>query len=326
MKIFLVLNLCFLSLFNTYCQVQNPSTIEELFRKEFSVDKENNVELSIVTLPEILPDWFFNPPQRNQYELFVIGISDPWIEKEKGIQQAKLRAFCLASLMINVTSKGISDVYYKNDQSYKLELITYFDSQPDISLEGKVVDSAITKYNEYIFLYSFRFGKTQAKNNTKIEYYKSAINQDAIYGKHERFEFVGNVENSSIRYKYAAFNNDFEIESTINSDTINIKPTIYQYSGVNKLSKIDSIDIISLFKKGLWQGYFKSFIDNLELIASEMNARQKSVSDFKKNSNDKNKFDQLSRGIYSTSFSFDITSIAMTKKELVIHLKTYKKQ
>ena len=325
MKIFSIMILC-LTFSTIYGQVQKTSDIEEVFQSEFSADNGNKDELKLVTLPEVLPDWFFNPPQGNQDYFYAIGISDPGIDKEKGNQQAKMRAFCIASLMNNVTTKGVSDVYYKNDQTYKFEQITYFNSLPNVKLEGKAIDSAITKYRECVFLYKFTVGNAPKKINSTIEYYKSAIKQEAGYSKKERFDLISLTDDGTMKYNYTVVNNDFEIISVFNKDTITIKPVIYQYAETIKTKDTNSLEEISLFKKGLWQGFFKSFIDNLDIAASEMTAKQKSLSDITHNANGSENLNELNRGIYNTSFSFSISTIDLTKNEMVIHFKTSNNQ
>lgn len=325
MKVLSIFILCF-TLYTAKCQVQKANDLEEVFRKEFSTHEETNLDLSIITPPEVLPNWFFLLPQGNQDVLYSIGISDPWIDKERGNQQAKYRALCIASLMNNVTTKGISDVFNRNDQSYKFEQITYFNSLPTVELEGTPIDSAVTKYLERIFLFKFTKGKTTHKINSSIEYYKSAIKQDAGYSKQEKLDFIGKSDDFILNYKYAVSNNDFEIVSVFNSDTLTIKPVIYQYTGRIYDKNVNSVEEISLFKKGLWQGFFKSMIDNLDIAASEITPKQKSVSDFTQNENGVVKINQLNRGVYNTSFSFSIASIQLTHDDMIIQLKTNNNQ
>lgn len=173
-----MMTLCF-TFYLANSQVQKAGTIEEVFKKEMSFNNRSNDDLNLVTPSEVLPAWFFNPPQGNQDFFYAIGISDPWIDKERGNQQTKMRAFCIASLMNNVTTKGVSHVYYKSNQTYKTEQITYFNFLPNVKLEGKAIDSTITKYRECVFLYRFLLGKATKKINSTIEYYKSAINGKA---------------------------------------------------------------------------------------------------------------------------------------------------
>jgi hypothetical protein len=321
MKIFFMMTLCFtFNLANS--QVVKTGTIEEVFKNELSIDNRSNDDLSLVTPSEVLPDWFFNPPQGDQDIFYAVGISDPWIDKARGTQQAKMRAFCIAGLMNNVTTKGVSDVYYKSDQTYKFEQITYFNSLPNVKLEGKAIDSTITKYGECVCQYKFLICKAAKKINSTIEYYKSVIKQDAGYSKQERFDLKSMIDDGTMKYNYTGVNKDFEIISIFNSDTITIKPVIYQYTQRITTKDIQSRDEISLFKKGLWQGFFKSFIDNLDITASEMTTKQKSLSDITHNTNGSENLNELNRGIYNTSFSFSISTIELTKKEMVIHFKT----
>ena len=103
MKLILVLILCFNFFCTSFSQVQKSNSIEEVFQKEFSAVESEN-DLSLVTPPVVLPDWFFNPPQGSRDCFYAIGVSDPWIDKERGNQQAICRAFCLASFTINSQS------------------------------------------------------------------------------------------------------------------------------------------------------------------------------------------------------------------------------
>jgi hypothetical protein len=307
MKIFFMMTLCF-TFYLANSQVNKTGTIEEVLKKELSFDYISNDNLSLVTPSEVLPDWFFNPPPGDHDLFYAVGVSDPWIDTTRGTQQAKIRAFCIASLMNNVTTKGVSDVYYKSDRTYKFEQITSFNSLLNVKLEGKAIDSTITKYGECVYLFKFQPGKAAKKINSTIEYYKSTIKQDAGYSKQERFDLKRKIDEGTIKYNYTGVNKDFETISILNSDTIIIKPVIYQYSQRIKNKDIQSGDEISLFKKGLWHGFIKSFIDNLDITASEMTVKQKSPSDITHNANGSENLNELNRGIYNTSFSFQLLS------------------
>jgi hypothetical protein len=323
MKIFSTIVL-YLICFTTYSQVQKASTIEEIFNKEFPVKEDNKTEVYLVTPPEVLPDWFFNPPQGSEDVFYAVGISDPWIDNQRGREQAKFRAYCLASFMQNITAKGLSDVFNEGDENYKLEQISHFYNSSNAGFEGIAIDSFVTKYQEHVFQYKFTVGKALKKLSSQIEYYKSAIKQDVGYSKIEKFELFGQIDDLKMKYGYVVKNTNFEIESLFNSDTIMIKPTPYHYTQRNKINDNDSIAELNLFRRGLWQGFFKSLIDNLDLAASDITTKQKSVSEMYKNEKGTGNFNQLNRGVYNISFSFIITSIELINKEMVLHLKTRK--
>ena len=323
MKLILVLILCFNFFCTSFSQVQKSNSIEEVFQKEFSAVESEN-DLSLVTPPVVLPDWFFNPPQGSQDCFYAIGVSDPWIDKERGNQQAKCRAFCLASFMNKVSTKGISDLYNINDNSYKFEQITHFNALPNNDLESFVIDSFVTKYKEYLLLYKFTPGKNKSSNNSSIEYYKSTVEQESGYTKQEKIEMTNQTVDAKMKYKFVMKNNDFEIESLFNSDTIVVKPIIYHYTG--RITANDTIEEISFFKKGLWQGYFLSLIDNLDMFASNIAAKQKSVSEIYKKNEGSDNLNQLNREVYNTSFSFTIKTIEITDKGMTIHFNTSNNQ
>ena len=145
--------LFFFFLINTaYCQVYSADTIADYFEKEFSERSESNNEFSLVTPPEILPSWFFNPPQHENDILYAIGISDPWIDKERAEKQAEIRAFSIASFMNKTASKGVSDVFTESGKRYKFEQLSRFIASQNIDLHELAIDSFVTKYKEKIVL------------------------------------------------------------------------------------------------------------------------------------------------------------------------------
>jgi len=321
---FLLTLIISLALNISFSQEKKTSNIEDVFQKEFSAYPDSDIAIYLITPPDVLPDWFFTPPQGDKDNFYSIGISDPWIDVEKGNKQAKSRAYCLANFMNNVAAKGVSDLYNKDGPNYKFEQISRFYPLSKTLLEGFLVDSFVTKYKERIFLYKFNIGKAVTQNYSLIDCYKSVVRQDAGYSKLEKIELYGKIDEAEIQYEYTEKDNDFEILSVFNSDTIVIKPTVYQYTNKKNKSETDTNAEISLFRRGLWHGFFKSLIDNLDLAASEIGSHQKSVSDTHQNAKKARSFSQLNRGIYNASFKFDIAAIELTNKEMVIHFKTIK--
>lgn len=312
----------FFSINALFSQVTLPGTIEHVFKSEFLDKSESNDEIGFVTLPQVLPDWFFNPSKGDHENFYAIGISDPWMDINKGKTQARIRAFCLASFMSNVTWKGISDFYTGNAQRSKFEQISRFITTPNNGLKGLIVDSFLTKYQEQAYLYKFNSNNLTKKNNSLIDYYKSEIKHDAGSSEQEKIELFCKSDSDILLYKCTINDTNFEILSVLNADTISIKPTVYRYVMRKNKNDSDSISEISLFKKGLWQGYFKSLIDNLEIAASAIATNQKSVSETNLTENGINSFNQLNRGVFNVSFSFGISSIEFAEKEMIFHFKT----
>jgi hypothetical protein len=301
---------CLFNICISYGQGFMPPTIEDVFDKEFSNNEKTDNVLSIITPSEILPDWFFNPS---------LG------DHDNCKNQARIRAFCIASFMNNVSWKGISDIYAESGQHSKFEQLNHFIAAPNNDLQGLPIDSFTTKYQEQIFLYKFSHSSVLKKNCSIIDYYKTEVKHDAGYSKQEKMELFCKRDSDEIYYKYIKNNTDFEIISVFNSDTINVNPTIYQYAMRKNDKEADSLSEISLFKKGLWEGYFKSLIDNLDIAASYINTRQKSFSEADQNEKGINSFNQLNRGVYNVSFLFGISSVEFTDNEIIIHLKTSRK-
>ncbi len=327
MKIISFVIFCF-SVQLAYSQLQSPSigtsSIEDIFNKEFSKNQERKPIMSLITPPVVLPEWFFNPPQADQENFYAIGISDPWIDIERGNKQAKCRAFCLAGFMNKVSAKGLTDNYTGSDQIYKFEQICNFKTHPGVALEGVPVDSFVTKYMESIYLYRFTVGNGLNEKGSSIEYYKTAIGKNDRMSKLEKIELYEPANETKMLYSYLVKDNDFEILSIFDSDTIKIEPTIYQYNNGNAPKEDEESSEFSLFRKGLWLGYLQAFIENLDIAAIDIESRQKSVSDIYQNTDQTKSLKQLNRGVYNTSFTFYISSIELINKEMVIHFKTNK--
>jgi len=298
------------------------NNINENFNTIFSNWLDLYQDVSLVTKPEALPGWFFNPPIGDNNTFFVIGISDPWLDEFTGNAQAKSRARFLASFMKRTSAKGITDLYKEGSQYNKFEQISNFNCTFKLVTAGIVVDSFVTKYNEYLYLCKFTFAKTTKETGSRIAYYKQIINQDIAYSRIEKFELFGEKD-FRMEYLYFVNNNDFEITSIFNSDTISIKPTIYQYVNNKNTINLDSVAKISFFRRGLWNGYFKSLIENIDLAASKIKSQQKSVFETNALSRRSENIEQLNREIYNTSFSFQPTSINFLDDEMVISIKVY---
>ena len=300
------------------------SSIKNIFKKEFSKNQQRKPKMNLTSPHVVLPDWFFNPPQADQENFYAIGISDPWIDPKRGNKQAKCRAFCLAGFMNKVSAKGLTDIYNGSDQIYKFEQICNFKTLPGVALDGVPVDSFVTKYKESIYLYRFTVGNGLNEKGSSIEYYKTAIGKNEKMSKLEKIELYEPANDTKMQYSYIMKDNDFEILSIFDSDTVKIETGIYQYNNGNTSKEDEESSGISLFRKGLWLGFFKAFIENLDIAAIDIESKQKSVSDVYQNKDQSKSLKQLNRGVYNTSFTFYISSIELINKEMVIHFKTYK--
>ena len=338
-RIFFWSRFCILLLLASYSievEGQNNVFYENVFKKEFSnlnqqldklkdgppANKDNNSESRIYMTPQILPDWFINPPEGDQNVFYAIGISDPWIDAKKGRAQAINRANGIASLMTRLHTKGVIETY-NNNQDNKFQQISQFIAVPGSTIFGEPVDSFKTKFQEQLFLYKYIAGKPEEyQKNTTIEYFISSDNRETRYNQFEKLKFNSGSGSAKSEYESMEANGSCGIKSILGADTIQFRAAAFRYEFKQSPNKDDNNSEICYLASGLWQAYLKSLVHNLDIAATDISSRMKSLSDNKETEDKQSTYKQLMRTIYDVSFSFSIITVRSNNNQIELHLKS----
>lgn len=323
----------FIVLHTINCQAQRGTFYESIFKKEFTdLNKEHadlkkekpidsNIEMKLHTPPVVLPEWFLSPPAGDQDVFYSIGISDPWIDFSKGKLQAVNRAVSVASLMRELQTRGVIETY-NNNQDNKFQQISQFHTVPLKTQNCLPIDSFKTKYDELVYLFKFTSNKTGEANKTTLEYFISADNKDDKYGQFEKLRLISNIDNVKTEYESIEINRIQQVKSILNADTIQIMSAPYRYSVNDSIKNDNGEQEVCVLPSGLWQGYLKSLVHNLDFTATDISSKMKSLSDHKEAENSESTIRNLIKTIYNVSFSFSITKIRIKNAAIELHLKS----
>jgi len=154
------------------------------FEKTFgSADGESEIFSKTGTnipLPLIktrLPQWALHLPAASDSVIYVIGVSDPDMQKDSAIRLATLRAKALCALLTHSYIRGMSD-YYVNDKNIKTGEVTASVYQEYSNIIGKitfnnkdfvVLKDTVTYYKEAIVLAALRLGRVLSSDTTMVE-------------------------------------------------------------------------------------------------------------------------------------------------------------
>jgi len=316
------------------CLAQKDLFYESIFKKEFSElkkeyselrgelkdqNRENNAVRLFVS-PEILPDWFLRPPAGEEGVLFAIGISDPWMEGDKGRMQALERAQSIARLMFKLQTKGVIETYHNNLDN-KFQQISQFVAVPPAGMIFEPTDSFQTKYKEQIFLVKCGSGSTGGGNSTTIEYFISTDNLEEKFNQLEKLRLNANSGSIKSVYESLEINRNQQVISILKTDTLQVLPATYRYMLKENTNKEPPEPEVCLLTSGLWQGYLKGLVHSLDISASDRSPKLKSLSDHKASDNSTNSLENMIRTIYDVSFSFGVKEVRLGKQEVALHLK-----
>ncbi len=136
---------------------------------EESVKFKNLSSLSFY--PDTLPLWFFEPPKNTLNCIYAVGVSDPDMEPKKAKEMAYHRAKAIAGLYLGSKLQYYRDVYTSEKESgrytnYTQRFDTYFKisalTKTD-NTEFAVIDSHLTRYNEFLILVKYEPKELQQK-------------------------------------------------------------------------------------------------------------------------------------------------------------------
>lgn len=318
------------------CLGQKETFIENIFEKEFSMlqkehsnlkkelpySQQENIAVPIFTSPSLLPHWLLNLPLAEKNVFYAVGISDPWVDSQTGRTQALRRAQGIACLMNRLNTKGVQE-FFNNEPATRYQQISQFIAAPQAITYCEPIDSLTTKYREQLYLYKVTFGEHTEKNHTAVEYFISSDNQNEKYNQFEKLRLKTNIENCVSEYECLEINRNQQIKSVLDEDTIQIIPATYRYSVKDSLANDPEV---CLLVSGLWQGYLKALVHQLDISAADLSPKIKSLSDNLQTEASGSGLKHLIRTIYNLSFSFSIATTTIRNHILEMQLEVAKDQ
>lgn len=306
------------------------SSVESIFKHEFYQEKNDDNYLQPLKKEQFslgvsnLPTWFWNIPSSSDRFCYLIGISDPEMQDaQKAYKQAFARALMQCSIMSEARISGVSDLYNKELQDKYEEYYTLV-SNSAIQGTATVVDSFETKFLEKVLLVKLdRHSSEEIKQDVLIKIYKSNTNTDAGWYCTENTSCYTRNKVDTLEYRFIQDNNRYSTISIWNRDTLSLPAYLYEYVGCEKIQKMDSIggaETLKLYNRGLWSGYFQSFLNSLQTETSNHNVHLKAVKEFDHKSNEESDFNSLTRNVVTNQLTCRIKQIKMLFGQLNVDI------
>ena len=237
--------------------------------------------------------------QLNNNLHYIIGISDPNLNKEKAIEQATLRAKALYALLLNSKVSNITDDYTNLIEENRHSL--YSTKFQDFTLSKSkfiynhscfnVKDTFYTKYKEGIVLLEYKDDSLYDKKDTlevKAEHLQIFIERNFKTEKVEFYNlhitenlFLDSTVNIS-QYNYKKVNRNYDIASIYNNDIIEFIEGTYNYRCEIEFMK-DSLDSeLHYFRlsHGIWNSHIAGLISNITFLSKYLATQVKNSNDF----------------------------------------------
>jgi hypothetical protein len=288
-------------------------------------------------LPEELPEWFFDPSKYSTSGVFFIGISEPGMDSVKAIRLAVLRARSLALLSQKAYIDNISDNFdvvraSKDNYSEKSQYLDFsrvYTKSVVGSHSFKINKTFFTKYGEALALVSYFPGKT-GKDTLKVNGEIMQLSRENSYEIENTVFCNLNIDYSGYdstsvlpqnnRFVFKSRDNQFNITSLYNNDSIDFPVHPYRYENPRSSEK-DSAKLMNFsLNVGLWNAY-------INLLFSEINYENRNLESKVKTSHDNYllKNQGLIRTVSRNAIRFQIHSLALRNNELCmrLNLRTY---
>ena len=146
--------------------------------------------------------------------------------------------------------------------------------------------------------------------NAAVEVYRSNTKIEIGWCSSAKVNYFAETDSCKTYYESSQDEPNFQLISVFNSDSICIPAYRYEY----KVMKPDSLgnkydSVIKLHQKGLWFGYFQSFLEGLQMTASNNRSNLKSMDELHSNSKGKYNINTINRDIVQNNMSFCIQKI-----------------
>ena len=336
-----ILNLILLSLTissNIFCQTNKNNHIENNYNKykqefiiEFQNSKNNNQQTENLknNFCKIhLPEWFFCPTKSNDKIIYVLGISDPEMNKDKAFLLAEIRAKALTSFLLNSNIKGLCDNYsnerkLKNSASYSNLYGEFYIIKSNLVIDTnnfKIEETYFTNYNEAIILTSYIINSNNQEEHIFATFNAEIFNLKKIAKKNHQFNSIINI-NSEIsnlinktkekfEYKRTSLgkSNKFYSKFSAGKSTINNN---YKYSNSKNIETTKYIK--ESLSNGLWNAYISALMQDIIFSIEDYKVKTENVND-----NYTQKLQNITRQKLEKNITASIHTIIIENNKLII--------
>lgn len=295
------------------------------FNKEFGEDKkeDDNQKAILSYRPSVaLQHWFFVENDSHQNRISY-GISDPGLDSTDAEEQAIIRALALASFAGKSKIQNVSDNYYlEHAGSRTLGKFNSFTSfMATDTLGYQLLEKQYTSNGEMIV-------KIQADPDapdammleSNLELFQSETTGLLITRVFlETRAQKPNEEGLYTSWMVQETPGSIEIESTWNGQRLNLLQAKFKYHSDNKAApeKVDIANFWFDMKYGLWHAYINAMTVNME----QMDVFDSQVKFLDENFDER--FQDLTRVVFSETVSFRISGIKMMDNQISINLKKF---
>ncbi len=292
---------------------------EEFNLKKLNIDenKEYNNRAHTVFNKIKIPDWAQKIPQTDEMLTYIIGISDPNMEKDSALQLAKIRAKTIYSLLNSCKITSLTD-YYNNEKKLSSgdKIYSLYQQMNELSVEAifhddsySIVQQNYNENKEAIVLLAFKTFPKKEKSpktfkclaNTYIAY-KNINNKD---GELLRLEIIGgeveqtNQPKNFFQYIVKRNNKGISVHSNFSGKNKSLYYSQFGYKTNHQTDEDIDLQISYPLDYGLWQAFITAVIN--QMISTETTSA--SVSHLNDN------FTTINQDIKRTVITRDISII-----------------
>jgi len=296
-NVFCLILLISLLVQNKLLVAQNQQNFNKVFDKETAGVKASansgkfkNVKM-LSYYPDTLPTWFFTIPASGT-ELYAIGVSDPDMEIEKAKELAIIRAKSNALLFSNAKIQYFRDIYTsaQEDGRYtnlRQRFDTYFKISASSAVNNEmfaVVDTHITRYNEYMVLLKYMPALSSATDAINITAVGTTLlieaSVDDAFEDQAEYEMMSiykpNQEGQSkAHYLYREKGSRFLSYSAYNEQENDYPVYVYTYASPSWTTPRHPFTSYN----GLWSIYTRQLLNYLTLNSQQNSIKLKNLGE-----------------------------------------------
>jgi len=279
--------------------------------------------------PDVLPGWWYYPPEANQHFIYALGVSDPWLDTAIARKQAMLRGIGVLSLLAGSSVDAVQDIYsvVNNGSSFNYEqkFEEYTRIHNHISIDPyrvKTMNIYRSKYDETLVLLKYSL-KEDVDTGKYTGVQATVFNMEMAMGQAREFHSMidlwikqkNDTTDKSLFYRYRNYENLGEIVSRYQEEEINI-PRDYYYYKAGGPKGSDIVNNAIRFRYGLWNGFITRLLEKMVNISFEHASYLKDMSDQYAAVHN----EELVRTIAKNRLSFIINRISITKEGIILDM------
>jgi hypothetical protein len=243
-------------------------------------DKEAVKDYFFSIYPEQLPEWMNNLPVSDGDKIYLLGISDPFMEVEKAKELALLRIKLLASFINNIKVGNMRDYFVSETNGISTDYFldyTRFLGEANLDLEDiKIIKNHTTRFDEVILLAEIDKSAITANSKNTIKTKADIISKALMIGdKYELIirseidsETIQDQEEKNHHFLSYAINKIINTETTINDELISELPALsLKYASYDDVGKEDFLRDEKMMgyslRNGIWYAYLTAIFFEL---------------------------------------------------------------